>query len=47
MMEMNSLVNALNASVKDLQKRLDSHCFLVASIINKEAEVFLNIIKAT
>ena len=38
MMEMNGLVNALNASVKELQDRLDSHCCLVASIIEKRMD---------
>jgi hypothetical protein len=38
MTEMNGLVNALNASVKELQERLDSHYCLVASIIEKKVD---------
>ena len=36
--EKNELINALNASVKELQQGIDMHCCLVNSILNGEVD---------
>ena len=37
-LEKNALLEALNASVKDLQKGIDMHCCLVASIVDEKVD---------